>query len=166
MNVSKSTRLGRLIPSLSLLFFTSACVVIPPEPNTVVDSVTNVTVFTPCGTFRVRAKIDTGADGLSIDRALAKDMCLEPFIGDTTNTHCPNGQAWVTNAMGGECRDRFHFTFLLGDTYIKDRITVTDKSGQRQKLLIGNRATAGRIVVRPVSRTNTRQIEAEEEEAN
>ena len=169
MKTFKQTVLGRLIPSILFLLVLSGCALHQPALNeTVIDSVTVVTIYTPCGVFKEIAKIDTGADGLSVDETLARSICLQSYIGDTTNKHCPNGQAWVTNAMGGECRERVHFNFSIDGVYVEDRATVTDKSEQRYDVLIGNRALAGRFLVRPVPETNTKAIilEAEEEEEN
>lgn len=165
MKTPKQTLLRRLILSTIILSL-SACVT---TQEVIIDSVTEITIFTRCGKFTTKAKIDTGADGLSIDARYAKKICLdERYIGDTTNSNCPNGQAWVTNAMGGQCRDRYVFRFEMGGKYIEDRITLTDRSQQRYRVLIGNRATEDEFIVRPIYQTNTEKqaAEAEEEEKN
>lgn len=176
MKTSKSTRLGRLFPSIFILLFSSEgatqdTILQSTTDEVVIDSVLWITVHTACGDVSVQAKVDTGADGSSIDKALAERLCItEPYIGDTKNTKCPNGLVYVPP---DECRPRVVFRFTAEGVYVEQRATLSDKSNDRYPILIGNRETKGRFLVRPIHETTTDnwsldeyEREAEEEEEN
>lgn len=168
MKLLKQTLLGRFIPSILLSLSATGCTSINPSQEAVIDSVTDVMIYTRCGTVKAKAKIDTGADGSSIDTEFAEKFCIdEPYIADTTNEKCPNGQVSVRD----ECRKRVQFRFEIAGVEISDRASLSDRSDKRYPVLIGNRSTEGRFAVRPIYETThenweIEEYELEEEEEN
>lgn len=82
--------------------------------------------------IEVRAKIDTGAKGTSIDR----DMAIE--LGLLT----PENVLWtkkVKNSLGFEERVLVALTLKLKGRIIRTRASVTDRKHLRRQLLIGRR---------------------------
>ena len=170
MKLLKQTLLGRLIPSIVLLFL-SGCTNLHQTDEVVIDSVLWITIHTACGDVRAQAKVDTGADGSSIDRKFAERFCItEPYEGDTKNTKCENGFVFVPP---NECRPRVKLRFTAENVYVERRATLSDKSDDRYPVLLGNRETKDVFLVRPIHETTTDnwsmddyELEAEEEEEN
>lgn len=80
----------------------------------------------------VRAKIDTGAKGTSIDQAMALELGLLT----------PDNVLWtkkVKNSMGTEKRTLVAITIKLKGKIIKTRASLTDRKNLRRQLLIGRR---------------------------
>lgn len=80
----------------------------------------------------VEAKIDTGADGSSIDRVLAEELGLL----DTENILYYD---YFRNALGRKKREIVGVTFIMAGRKIKTQISIADRSRLRTKMLIGRR---------------------------
>lgn len=92
MKKSALALLGRKIPSF--LLFASVIAVSLHDEVSVVDSVAAVVIHTQCGPISVMAKIDTGADGSSVDSTFAERFCItEPYIGNTKINVVPMGRS-------------------------------------------------------------------------
>ncbi len=82
--------------------------------------------------IEVRAKIDTGAKGTSIDQGMALELGLLT----------PENVLWtkkVKNSMGTEERTQVAITIKLKGKIIKTRANLTDRKNLRRQLLIGRR---------------------------
>jgi len=80
----------------------------------------------------VNAKIDTGADGSSIDRVLAEELGLiEP---DNILYY-----DYFRNALGRKKREIVGVTFIMAGRKIKTQISIADRSRLRTKMLVGRR---------------------------
>lgn len=88
----------------------------------------------------VKAKIDTGADSSSIDRALAEELGLL----HKTNLLYEN---YFRSALGRRKRQVVEGTFYLAGRKLKTRLSVTDRSRLRYKMLIGKRDLKGYMIV-------------------
>lgn len=80
----------------------------------------------------VRAKIDTGADGSSIDRVLAHELGL--LEADNILYY-----DYFRNALGRKKREIVGVTFVMAGRKIKTQISIADRSRLRTKMLIGRR---------------------------
>lgn len=80
----------------------------------------------------VEAKIDTGADGSSIDRVLAEELGLL----DNENILYYD---YFRNALGRKKREIVGVTFVMAGRKIKTQISIADRSRLRTKILIGRR---------------------------
>jgi hypothetical protein len=80
----------------------------------------------------VRAKIDTGADGSSIDRVLAGELgLLEP---DNILYY-----DYFRNALGRKKREIVGVTFVMAGRKIRTQISIADRSRLRTKMIVGRR---------------------------
>lgn len=80
----------------------------------------------------VYAKIDTGADGSSIDRVLAEELGL--LESDNILYH-----DYFRNALGRKKREIVGVIFVMAGRKIKTQISIADRSRLRTKMLIGRR---------------------------
>lgn len=80
----------------------------------------------------VRAKIDTGADGSSLDRVLAEELGL--LESDNILYY-----DYFRNALGRKKREIVGVTFLMAGRKMKTQISIADRSRLRTKMLIGRR---------------------------
>ena len=80
----------------------------------------------------VKAKIDTGADGSSIDRVLAGDLGLL----DPDNILYYDS---FSNAMGTKKREIVAATFVMAGAKLKTRVSIADRSRLRTKMIVGRR---------------------------
>lgn len=80
----------------------------------------------------VHAKIDTGADGSSIDRVLAKELGLL----ESENILYYD---YFRNALGRKKREIVGVIFVMAGRKIKTQISIADRSRLRTKMLIGRR---------------------------
>ncbi len=80
----------------------------------------------------VQAKIDTGADGSSIDRVLAEQLGLL----DSENILYYD---YFRNALGRKKREIVGVTFVMAGRKIRTQISIADRSRLRTKVLIGRR---------------------------
>jgi alpha-L-glutamate ligase-like protein len=80
----------------------------------------------------VRAKIDTGADGSSIDRVLAQELGL--LESDNILYY-----DYFRNALGRKKREIVGVTFVMAGRKIKTQISIADRSRLRTKMLVGRR---------------------------
>ncbi len=80
----------------------------------------------------VRAKIDTGADGSSIDETLAHELGL---IDDDNILYYD----YFRNALGRKKRKIVGVTFVMAGRRVKTQISIADRSRLRTKMLIGRR---------------------------
>jgi len=80
----------------------------------------------------VRAKIDTGADGSSIDRVLAAELGL--LESDNILYY-----DFFRNALGRKKREIVGVTFVMAGRKMKTQISVADRSRLRAKMIVGRR---------------------------
>ena len=80
----------------------------------------------------MKAKIDTGADGSSIDRVLAGDLGLL----DPDNILYYDS---FSNAMGTKKREIVAATFVMAGAKLKTRVSIADRSRLRTKMIVGRR---------------------------
>ncbi len=80
----------------------------------------------------VRAKIDTGADGSSIDETLAQELGL-------TEDDNVLYYDYFRNALGRKKRKIVGVSFTMAGRRVKTQISVADRSKLRTKMLIGRR---------------------------
>ncbi len=80
----------------------------------------------------VRAKIDTGADGSSIDRVLAEELGL--LESDNILYY-----DYFRNALGRKKREIVGVTFIMGGRKIRTQISIADRSRLRTKMIVGRR---------------------------
>ncbi len=80
----------------------------------------------------VRAKIDTGADGSSIDRILAEELGL--LESDNILYY-----DYFRNALGRKKREIVGVTFVMAGRKIKTQISIADRSRLRTKMIVGRR---------------------------
>lgn len=80
----------------------------------------------------VRAKIDTGADGSSIDRVLAEELGL--LEADNILYY-----DYFRNALGRKKREIVGVTFVMAGRKIKTQISIADRSRLRTKMIVGRR---------------------------
>lgn len=80
----------------------------------------------------VKAKIDTGADGSSIDVSLADELGLT----DNDNVLYYD---YFSNANGRKRRKIVGVTFVMAGRRVKTQISIADRSRLRTKMLIGRR---------------------------
>lgn len=88
----------------------------------------------------MEAKIDTGADFSSIDRAVAEKL----GILDSDNFLYSN---MIRNSMGSRRRDVVGATFVLSGRKIRTQVTIADRTKLKCKMLIGKRDLKGFAVV-------------------
>ncbi len=105
-----------------------------------VGTVEEVEVVTYAGErIKVKAKIDTGADASSIDRALAEELGLmrpENLLYEN----------YFRSALGRRKRQVVQGTFYLAGRKVVTRLSVTDRSRLRRKMLIGKRDLGGFLI--------------------
>ena len=80
----------------------------------------------------VRAKIDTGADGSSIDRVLADELGL--LESDNILYY-----DYFRNALGRKKREIVGVTFVMAGRKMKTQISIADRSRLRAKMIVGRR---------------------------
>lgn len=80
----------------------------------------------------LKAKIDTGADGSSIDETLAHELGLT----DNDNVLYYD---YFSNANGRKRRKIVGVTFVMAGRRVKTQISIADRSRLRTKMLIGRR---------------------------
>lgn len=80
----------------------------------------------------MKAKIDTGADGSSIDETLAEDLGL-------TESDNVLYYDYFRNALGRKRRKIVGVTFRMAGRRVKTQISIADRSRLRTKMLIGRR---------------------------
>lgn len=80
----------------------------------------------------VKAKIDTGADGSSIDETLAHELGLT----DNDNVLYYD---YFRNALGRKRRKIVGVSFVMAGRRVKTQISIADRSRLRTKMLIGRR---------------------------
>lgn len=83
-------------------------------------------------TLTVRAKIDTGADGSSIDENLAHELGL---VDDDNILYYD----YFRNALGRKKRKIVGVVFVMAGRRVKTQISIADRSRLRTKMLIGRR---------------------------
>jgi len=82
--------------------------------------------------MNVKAKIDTGADGSSIDETLAHELGLT----DSDNILYYD---YFSNANGRKRRKIVGVSFVMAGRRVKTQISIADRSRLRTKMLIGRR---------------------------
>lgn len=80
----------------------------------------------------VNAKIDTGADGSSIDRVLAEELGLL----ESENILYYD---YFRNALGRKKREIVGVTFIMAGRKMKTQISIADRSRLRTKMIVGRR---------------------------
>lgn len=80
----------------------------------------------------VRAKIDTGADGSSIDRVLAEELGL--LEADNILYY-----DYFRNALGRKKREIVGVTFVMAGRKMRTQISIADRSRLRAKMIVGRR---------------------------
>lgn len=80
----------------------------------------------------VRAKIDTGADGSSIDRVLASELGL--LEADNILYY-----DYFRNALGRKKREIVGVTFVMAGRKLRTQISIADRSRLRTKMIVGRR---------------------------
>lgn len=80
----------------------------------------------------LRAKIDTGADGSSMDRVLASELGLL----EAENILYYD---YFRNALGRKKREIVGVTFVMAGRKIKTQISIADRSRLRTKMIVGRR---------------------------
>lgn len=88
----------------------------------------------------VEAKIDTGADSSSIDRELAEEMGL---LGADNYLY----EDYFQSALGRKKRDVVGITYRMAGRKVRSRVSVTDRSRVRTKMLVGKRDLREFVVV-------------------
>ena len=88
----------------------------------------------------VQAKIDTGADGSSIDRVLAEELGL--LESDNILYY-----DYFRNALGRKKREIVGVTLVMAGRKLKTQISIADRSRLRTKMLIGRRDLRQFVVV-------------------
>lgn len=88
----------------------------------------------------VQAKIDTGADGSSIDRVLAEELGL--LESDNILYY-----DYFRNALGRKKREIVGVTMVMAGRKLKTQISIADRSRLRTKMLIGRRDLRQFVVV-------------------
>lgn len=78
------------------------------------------------------AKIDTGADGSSIDRVVAEDLGL--LESDNILYY-----DYFRNALGRKKREIVGVTFVMAGRKMKTQISIADRSRLRTKMIVGRR---------------------------
>lgn len=80
----------------------------------------------------VRAKIDTGADGSSIDRSLAQELGL--LESDNLLYY-----DYFRNALGRKKRGIVGVSFVMAGRKLRTQISIADRSRLRAKMIVGRR---------------------------
>jgi len=82
--------------------------------------------------IRLTAKIDTGADGSSIDRVMAEELGL--LESDNILYY-----DYFRNALGRKKREIVGVTFVMAGRKMKTQISIADRSRLRTKMIVGRR---------------------------
>lgn len=165
MNTLKQTTLGRIIPSIFIIFlFLSSCTT---HREIIVNSIEDIVVYTDNGPITVRAKIDSGAESSSVALSFVKKYGLDIHVPETWSKRCPNGQSYIKSANGGQCRSMVVLYFRIKGNLHTSYANVSRRSHLSTPILIGSKDLAGVYLIRPIV-TNTKEDldEAEEENEN
>jgi hypothetical protein len=96
--------------------------------TTVIGLDEKVSVFDVEGNnFNVIARIDTGADGSSIDKSLYKSLELGPIISKKT----------IKSASGQNTRDQIKLKFEIKGKVFEGKFNIADRKHLKYKMLIG-----------------------------